>query len=93
MSRIRKIHLDAGKIINQKSAAQYMTDLFHFPGGFVQNLSTLGDCLEEVSDDTDILLSQECVKESCENAYAFKVLMTIGKAAERNKHLQIHFTE
>lgn len=93
MSRIRKIHLDASQIKNQKSTASYMTALFHFPEGFVQNLTSLNDCLEEVTDDTDILLSQECVKESCQNAYAFKVLMIIGKAAEKNHHLQIHFTE
>lgn len=93
MNSVRKIHLDAEQIKDRKSAAWYMTDLFHFPEGFVQNLPSLKDCLEEVKEDTDILLSRECVNEICQNSYAFEVLLTIGKAADENRHLHIHFTE
>lgn len=89
----RKIHLNPEMIKDRKSTAKYMSALFQFPDGFVQNLSTLKDCLEEVYTDTDILLSKQCVKESCQNSYAFKVLLAIGKAADVNPYLHIHFTE
>lgn len=93
MNQIRKIHLNADHLKDRKSVARYMTNLFGFPDGFVQNLSSLKDCLEEVNEDTDVLLSRKCVKESCENACAFQVLLAIGKASDANPHLQIHFTE
>lgn len=93
MKPVRKIHLRADQIQDRKSAAWYMTEIFHFPDGFVQNLSSLEDCLEEVNEDTDILISKKEVKEICQNTYAFKVLLTIGRASDTNRHLQIHFTE
>lgn len=93
MSQIRKIHLRADQLQDRQSVAWYMTNLFHFPEGFVQNLTSLQDCLEEVNDDTDILLSKKTVKEICQNEYAFKVLLTIGKASDHNRHLRIRFTE
>lgn len=93
MSGVRTIHLNADLMKDSKTAARYMTALFSFPDGFVQNLSSMKDCLEEVMEDTDILLSKKCVKEICGNEYAFKVLLTIGKAADHNPHLHIHFTQ
>lgn len=93
MKPVRKIYLRADQICDQSSAAAYMTCVFRFPDGFVRNLSTLQDCLEEVKEDTDIFLSKKEVKEICSNSYAFRVLLTIGRASDQNRHLQIRFTE
>ena len=93
MKQARKVYLRADQICDRKSAASYMTKMFHFPEGFVQNLSSMKDCLEEVYEDTDILLSKKAVKEICQSSYAFQVLLTIGTAADENPHIQIHFTE
>ena len=47
--------------------------------------------LSELEDDTAIVLTPAAVHAICQNPYAYKVLMVLGKSAEDNPHLRIQF--
>jgi RNAse (barnase) inhibitor barstar len=61
------------------------------PEWYGRNLDALKDCLEEVDEETDVVLDRECITIMCENPYAYKVLLVLGRAAENNPNLNILF--
>lgn len=89
----RKIWLDADRIQNKKDMAEYMHELFADQPYFGNNLDALQDVLQEVNEETDILLTKECVSKICASKYAFRVLCVLGRVAEENPHIHIQFRE
>lgn len=87
----KKIWLEADKLKSKESLYPYMKEIFDFPEYFGNNLDALNDCLSEVNEHTDILLTRQCVTEICENEYAFKVLIVLGEACNNNPYLHILF--
>ncbi|MDD7679898.1 hypothetical protein FYJ51_06230 [Erysipelotrichaceae bacterium Oil+RF-744-GAM-WT-6] len=86
----RMIELDPEKIRDKTSMSEYMTQTF-FPDQRITNLDALRDSLSELEDDTAIVLTPAAVHAICQNPYAYKVLMVLGKSAEENPHLRIQF--
>ena len=87
----KRIRLDASRLTNREDMSDYMKQAFEFPEYFGRNLDALKDCLEEVSEETDIVLDRECIGIMCEEPYAYKVLLILGRAAENNPNLHILF--
>lgn len=87
----KKIWLDASKMKDKESLYSYMKEIFELPEYFGNNLDALSDSLSEVSEPIDILLTRQCVKEICEDEYAFKVLIVLGEAANNNPYLHLLF--
>jgi ribonuclease inhibitor len=87
----RRIRLDASRLTNREDMGIYMKEAFSLPDYFGRNLDALRDCLEEVAEETEIVLDRDCVQTICENPYAYKVLLVIGRAAENNPYLHILF--
>ena len=94
MSEERKeVRLNPHRIQDRYSMSEYMRSLFDLPEYFSGNLDSLVDCISEITENTDILLTKQCVREACESKYAFKVLMALGRAADDNPHIHIMFKE
>ena len=89
----RKIWLDADHLYNKDKVIEYFNELFEFPDYMGKNLDALSDCLSEVNEDTTFLLTKKCVRNICENSYAFKVLILLGNVVHENPHLNILFRE
>lgn len=87
----KRIRLDGCRLTNREDMSTYMQQAFSFPDYFGRNLDALKDCLEEVSEETDIVMDRECIRIMCDNPYAYKVLLIIGRAAENNPNLHILF--
>ena len=89
----RKIWLDADRIYNKEAVIEYFNELFEFPDYMGNNLDALSDCLSEVKEDTTFLLTKQCVRNICDNSYAFKILILLGNVVHENPHLIILFRE
>ena len=89
----KRIRIDASRLLNREDMAAYMLEIFEFPEYFGRNLDALRDCLEEVSEETDIVLDHECIRTMCDEPYAYKVLLVMGRAAESNPNLHILFRQ
>jgi RNAse (barnase) inhibitor barstar len=89
----KQIILDANRIMDRESMSLYMKELFTLPAHFGKNLDALNDVLSEVDTDVDILLTRDNIDAICQEKYAYKVLMVLGRAAEENPHIHIHFAE
>lgn len=89
----RKIWLDADRLQDKTEMAKYMHELFPDQQYFGNNLDALQDILQEVNEDTDILLTKDCVEKICKSKYAFTVLRVLGKVADENPHIHILFRE
>ena len=79
---------------NAKTRAELydrLEKILPLPEYFGRNLDALKDCLEEVEEETDIVLDRECITTMCEEPYAYKVLLVLGRAAESNPNLHILF--
>lgn len=87
----KRIRIDASRLTNREDMGIYMKQAFNLPDYFGRNLDALKDCLEEVEDETEIVLDRECIKLMCQEPYAYKVLLVIGRAAENNDNLHILF--
>ncbi|MGM9941343.1 MAG: barstar family protein [Bulleidia sp.] len=90
---MKTVYLDASRIKDRNSMSIYMHEIFSFPPEFGKNLDAVHDLLCEVQDDTDILLTHACIREITSSGYAFKVLLVLGRCADENPHIRIHFSE
>ena len=86
-----RIDIDELRMTNKKDLHSYMKEVFEFPEYYGKNLDALYDCLCEVDEDKEIVFTDRSLRSICENEYAYKVLMVIGKAAMVNPHLHIQF--
>ena len=86
----RTIELDSEQIKDKESMSGNMTRVF-FPDRRITTLDALKDSLSELKDETEVVLTPSAVHAICENPYAYKVLMVLGKSAEENPHLRILF--
>lgn len=87
----KRIRIDASRLTNREDMGIYMKQAFNLPDYFGRNLDALKDCLEEVEDETEIVLDRKCIKLMCQEPYAYKVLLVLGRAAENNDNLHILF--
>jgi ribonuclease inhibitor len=87
----KRIRIDAARLTNREDMGVYMKQAFSLPEYFGKNLDALKDCLEEVDEETDVVLDRECITIMCGNPYAYKVLLVLGRAAENNPNLNILF--
>jgi RNAse (barnase) inhibitor barstar len=88
---MKTVNLDADRIMNKEDMGDYMHEIFLLPAHSGRNLDSIHDLLSETRQDTMFLLSHACVKKICQNAYAFKVLRVLGRAADENPHIHIRF--
>ena len=86
----RRIYLDLRKIKEQRSAHEYLEEIFGFPVYYGHNLDALYDCLMEMLN-CEIILQYE--EEAClEATYGERVLEVLEEAAYENPLLKL-FTE
>lgn len=87
-----EIRIDAGRLMYRKAAFAYMQEIFGLeeqPG----NLDALYDDLSEVSKDVTLILDPVQTTRICKDAYAFRLLRVLGKAADGNPHIHLCFRE
>lgn len=89
----KTVYLDASRIKDRLSMSMYMKEIFPLPSYFGNNLDALHDALMEVSDDVNLNLSHDCIQDIIASKYAFKVLLVLGRCADENPHIRIHFCE
>ena len=89
----RQIELNPDRIMNKHDMREYMQETFLFEDeeyGAI-NLDALSDSLSEVTDQVDIILRPDTIMKICQNEYAYKVLLVLGRAGEDNPNLRLLF--
>ncbi len=88
----RQIELNPNRITSKEDMQEYMMETFMFEEEYAcVNLDALFDSLCEVTDQVDIILRPDAITKICENEYAYKVLLVLGRAGEDNPNLRILF--
>ncbi len=88
----RKIWLDANRIRYRKSLQLYAEELYGKKiDGF--DLHKLEEYLVHLDQNMTIMIGRESVHRICDSAYAFDVLLLLGRVANRNQKIQIQFYE
>lgn len=89
----KTVYLDSSRIKDRLSMSMYMKEIFTLPSYFGKNLDALHDALSEVEEDVDLNLTHDSIQDITSSKYAFKVLLVLGKSADENPHIRIHFCE
>lgn len=90
----RRIILRPERIQTKEDMNTYMKEMFSFEEAYAcSNLDALRDSLSEVEEETIFILTPETIQKICANEYAYKVLLTLGYAAEENECISIRFRE
>ena len=89
----RQIELNPDRIMSKQDMREYMQETFLFEDEEYAaiNLDALSDSLSEVTDQVDIILRPDAIMKICENEYAYKVLLVLGRAGEDNPNLRLLF--
>lgn len=90
---MRQVRLNIEYLRDKETMARFLKWEFRLPDYFGGNLDALNDCLSEVTEDIEIVIDHETITSICNDAYAYKVLMVLGRAVEENPHLKIAFLE
>ncbi|MBQ1467838.1 MAG: barstar family protein [Solobacterium sp.] len=85
------IVIDPERIKERKPAHEYMHEIFSFESFYGRNLDALADALSEVHEEYELVFTPESITEICENAYAYKILMVLGQAANTNPYIHVVF--
>ena len=88
---MKEIKINAAKLMDKTSMAEYTKKIFSFPSYYGGNLDALRDSMLEIDEETDIILDNEAVSMICANDYAYRVLMVMSNAAEENPNIRILF--
>lgn len=88
---MRKIEIDAKRLETKADTYAYMKELFTLPSYYAKNLDSLYDCLSEYEEEVTVVFHLETLRAICENDYAFRVLMVMGKVADNNPNFHIAF--
>lgn len=89
---MRIIEVDAERLTSKTKVYNYMKELFKLPEYYTKNLNSLYDCLCEIEEDVNFEFSIDALRDICDDDYAFRFLMVIGKVVESNPHVKISFT-
>ena len=89
----KKINIDAGRMKDRNILHDYIRDIFSIEDSFGRNLDAMHDVLSEISEDYELVFSTDDLRSICQDEFAYKAMLVMGKAAEENPHLQIHFSE
>ena len=90
----RQIELDPERIKTKQDMKVYLTELFRFEEEYAAvNLDALNDSLSEITDQIDIILTPDSIMKICDDAYSYKVLLVLGRAAEENPNIKVLFRE
>ena len=89
---MRIIEVNAERLTSKTKVYNYMKELFELPEYYAKNLNSLYDCLCEIEEDVTFEFSVDALRDICEDDYAFRFLMVIGKVVESNPHVKISFT-
>ena len=84
---IKRIHLDARRMKDRQAVYDYFSEVFDFPEYFGKNLDALYDCLSEVSEPTEIEITQNNYAQITHDAFARRVWRVIQQACKENPYL------
>lgn len=85
------VYLDAERLKDKASMAEYMKEALNLPEWFGGNLDALYDCLTEIDYEVTFILIEEEVKLFTRLPYAYRTLIVISNAIEENPFLKIIF--
>ncbi len=86
---MRKIAIDADRITDKQSMADYMDEMFSFPEYFGRNLDALADLLSEEEEETLITIDHLNLAKICLSDYAYRTLRVLLEAANENPNITI----
>lgn len=89
----KTVYLDASRIRDRNAMYMYFDEMFDLPEGTGRTIDSISDVLSEVSEDVSFILTHDCIREIVKSNYAFKVLLMLGRNADENPHITIHFAQ
>lgn len=88
----RQIELNPNRLTTQNEMQKYMQELFFFESeDAAADLGALEDSLSEVKDEIDFILTPDAIMKICMDEFAYKVLLAVGRACDRNPNLNVLF--
>ncbi len=90
----KRIILNPDRIQTKENMSRYMTEVFGFEDDYDSaNLDDLKASLSEIDEETFVILTPDSIMKICGSEYAYKVLLVIGEAAQKNPYLHIRFRQ
>ena len=88
---MRRIVLDCTQLVSREKMGPYLKKELGLEDWFTGNLDALNDCLSEIHESVDFVLTHDNVQGICRSPYAYKVLLIIARNVDANPYLKIHF--
>ena len=89
---MRCYELNPERMKTRSDMHEYMDELFGFQEELdAVNLDALNDSLSEITEETDLILTPSSIRKICESDYAYALLLVLGRAAEENPYIHVHF--
>jgi len=92
-STMKKIEIPVERITTPEELHEYLQDTFSFPDYYGMNLDALYDCLGEVAEKTQIIVSNSITDEENLGEYGERFLAVLEAAAQDNEFIQLKITE
>jgi ribonuclease inhibitor len=81
---MNRIILDGSTIKSREQLHGFLAEKLHFPEWYGKNLDALYDCLTEISEETELTLTNHAALETALGAYGIVFQKVLTQAAEEN---------
>lgn len=90
---MRMIRLRIEYFKNREKLETFLKYEFHLSENFHFTKQSIIQCLNEIDENTQIIVDQKTIKAICANQLAFELLLMFGQAADHNSNIHILFQE
>lgn len=90
---MKKAILDGSSIKDRAQLHELLQTSLCLPEWYGRNLDALYDCLTDIGEDTEIIITEERSLRSSLGAYADGLLCVLSGAANKNSHITVTVTE
>lgn len=90
---MKRIEIPAESFSTPEELQEYLQDTFGFPDYYGLNLDALYDCLGEISEKTQIVVSNSICDEANLGEYGERFLAVLEAAAQDNECIHLKITE
>lgn len=90
---MRKIVIPGDIFTTEEELQDFLQEQFNFPNYYGKNLDALYDCLSELTEKTQVIVSSSIANEENLGEYGESFLTVLEEAAQDNDELKIKITE